>query len=310
MEQRPKYLPFLSGGYSTLPGLNVTAREQNPMDRMIFQIDDAYDHYLQNKQACRNECMDKYYQEARLEDEAVRAVNRYLCSQLLHEYPDTFSMPAAHTLVNSRTGKTIRFSEDWVHCESDEYQSLLDALCCQVQEDLAVFKVNGNEDYLAAVHLCAPNHWSPAEKIGKPFGQIHLPVADMEKTIAHYPRMLQSIVEKGGPFTRFAWGIGTDRRLNHHPIAPPDSDKEVWEGRTISSEKPSFYLRIERQNLVGLPSVQAFLFTIRTYFYEVESLSDLEKEKLREAIAGMSRESLVYKGLTGLVSQLNTLLSC
>jgi hypothetical protein len=106
----------------------------------------------------------------------------------------------------------------------NNYVSLFDALCCQVQEDIAVCQLNRNEDWLAAIHLCAPNHWAPQDKIGKPFNKVHAPVADMEKINASYRKMFDSLVHKG-PFTRFAWGIATDTRLNHHPVAPPGADE-------------------------------------------------------------------------------------
>ncbi|MEH2315065.1 MAG: heme-dependent oxidative N-demethylase subunit alpha family protein [Nostoc sp.] len=37
------------------------------------------------------------------------------------------------------------------------------------------------KNWLSAVHLCYPNHWSAEEKIGKDFATIHALVAGMEK---------------------------------------------------------------------------------------------------------------------------------
>jgi hypothetical protein len=51
----------------------------------------------------------------------------------------------------------------------NEYLSVFDMLCAQLQEDFAICCTNEHEDWLAAIHLCAPNHWAAGDKIGKPF---------------------------------------------------------------------------------------------------------------------------------------------
>ena len=109
--------------------------------------------------------------------------------------------------------------------------------------------------------------------------------------------MLESIIHKG-PFTRFAWGIATDTRWNHHPTAPQGIDADEWYGRKAEGAQSKFYVRSERQNLVGFPGVNAFLFTIRTYFYDIDTLEQHEKFALSEALNSMSEATLAYKGLT------------
>lgn len=114
----------------------------------------------------------------------------------------------------------------------------------------------------------------------------------------HYRKMLESIIRKG-PFTRFAWGVATDNRLNHHPEPPPGINPAEWRGRSVAPGA-GLFIRTEKQNTVGFPSVNAFLFTIRTYFYAVETLSASEKIALHAAVCGMSPEALQYKGMNGL----------
>ena len=290
-----KYLPFMSGVYSTAPGLKLTSKEPLPQDRFIFQIDDSYQTYLQNKQDCRREDIHKYYLESEPLAATMQTVNKYIVANLVEEYPDHF-IQSDTALLNKLTNQTIPISEDWLATHNTDYLSLFDALCNQIQEDVAVFQLTRHADYLAAIHLCAPNHWSPAEKIGKPFDQIHEPVAGMDQTLQHYRKILESIVYKKGPFTRFAWGLGSDERLNHHPQPPPGEDRLKWQGRFLSENTPAC-LRVERQNLVGFPDLNAFLFTIRTYFYAVDSLSTSEQQQLWQAVQSMTPESLKYKGL-------------
>jgi hypothetical protein len=293
-----KYLPFLTGTYTTAPGLTPVAKAEG-RDRYIFQIDETYDHYIANKKSCREENIKKYYFENKLSNETITAVNQYIVRQLLAEYPDYFRFDAKgekFELINYKAGEQIAWKPDWQSIEGKSYLSLFDALCCQVQEDIAIFQLAGDADYLSAIHLCSPNHWAPGEKIGKPFTAIHAPVPAMERTLLHYRKMLEAIVHSLHPATRFAWGIATDTRLNHHPQPPPDVDHLEWKGRK-NSEDTTWYIRSERQNLIGFPDVNAFLFTIRTYFYGINELSATEKEKLFLAIKSMSKETLLYKGL-------------
>ncbi len=303
-----KYLPFLSGIYSTAPGLASTTKATG-RDALIFQIDESYKLYLNNKEDCRNENIFKYYCEERLNPETIRCVNQYLINQFIKEYPDQFEVND-HDLsfLNKLTGERFTWNKDWQTVNTSHYESLYDALCCQVQEDIAVFQLSNEEDWLAAIHLCSPNHWAPEEKIGKPFQAIHAPVPGMEKTLLHYRKMLESVVHAGSPFTRFAWGVATDTRLNHHPIPPPAIDAKDWKGREHDNTG-TWYIRTERQNLIGLGSVNTFLFTIRTYFYSVNELSADEKKMLLIALQSMSAEALQYKGLSESIKLLEEFLA-
>lgn len=295
-----KYLPFLNGNYSTAPGLQITEKAKDPADRLVFQLDDAYFEYLENKKQCRAENLGKYYAEERLPVATAAAVNKCLVAQLTKEYPAIFSLRATQTeyhLINSLTKTEIKWNADWLQTTNSNYQTLFDALCCQMPEDIAICQLTPDADWLAAVHLCAPNHWAVHDKIGKSFNRVHGNIPGMEKTNQHYFRMLELLVQKG-PFTRFAWGLATDKRLNHHPEPPPGADPLQWQGRQIQTDTPQIYLRVERQNTIGLPAVNAFIFTIRTYFYEVSALQQFEKAALWAAVESMSTASLQYKGLS------------
>ena len=99
-------------------------------------------------------------------------------------------------------------------------------------EDVVICQLAPEQDWLAAIHLCAPNHWAAHDKIGKPFNVVHGNIPGMEKINQHYFKMLELLVQKG-PFTRFAWGLATDNRLNHHPEPPLGFDPILWQGRQI-----------------------------------------------------------------------------
>ncbi|HPZ88978.1 MAG TPA: DUF3445 domain-containing protein, partial [Flavihumibacter sp.] len=236
-------------------------------------------------------------------------VNEYILNQIITDHPDKFELSFAGdrtVLLNIHTGEIIIWHTSSMEIIGSQYSTLFDALSSQLQEDLAVVQLAENSDWLAAIHLCAPNHWSPGEKIGQPFDHIHRPVPGMEKTMPHYRKMLESAFNKG-PFTRFAWGISTDNRLNHHPVPPPGQDPDSWRGRSAAASK-RLYVRTEKQNLIGFSAINAFLFTIRTYFYPVDELSNVEKTALWTAVQSMSEEALQYKGMQGVQEKLAELM--
>src|SRR5690606_12959336 len=143
------------------------------------------------------------------------------------------------------------------------YRDLFDALASQVQEDLSVWKRDTTttmpdpqagtgefpREWMAAIHLCYANHWGAEEKIGRTFNHVHKPVAGFQKLAQAAPGLVEMMVSKG-PFVRFAWGVATDRELNHHP-------KNEFQGRQFDPAKPELQLRIERQTLTSFPEVGA-----------------------------------------------------
>ncbi len=306
----PIYLPFTKGVYSTAPALVNLEKAEVPEDRLVFQIDNEYGKYLQNKQLCREENIKKYYCENNLSPETVIRANNYIVEKLITDYPAKYAIEyknGTFRFINRQNNETLTWEADWILVNNSNYRSLFDALCCQVQEDVAICQLQGDKDWLTALHLCSPNHWAAQDKIGQPFDIVHANVPGMEKMMPHYPGMLKSILNKG-PFTRFAWGIATDNRLNHHPTPSPRYNNDLWHGRNFHGIQELF-LRVERQNLIGFPDVEAFMFTIRTYFYNIKSLNKNERDLLIMAIASMSDESLEYKGLTGKIELIREMLS-
>lgn len=190
------YLPFLNGAYSTAPGIKLTANEKSEKDRLIFQIDDNYTQYIENKKQCRNEDINKYYLTHQPVENTIRRVNEYMLHTFVSEHPEVFTLETSRVLLNQITGERIALEQNGLDCKNSCYQSLFDALCTQVQEDVAIVQLVKDEDYLTAIHLSSPNHWSPADKIGRPFDEIHRPVAGMEQTNLHYRKILDTIVQK------------------------------------------------------------------------------------------------------------------
>lgn len=300
MLQKPaQYFPFHTGKYNTQPNLSLLGKGfgNQQSDGLVFQIDENFKTYHQNKLQCRKENLEKYHLVSSLQSNTLTAINQFLIKKLVLEYPHFFHLEN-NQLRCYLTNDILNWDENYQLHHSSIYISLFDALAHQVQEDLAVVQLTSEDDYLMLIHLCAPNYWSPEEKIGKNFASIHYPVAEMKDLNQRYRPMLETIVKKTSTYVRFAWGLTTDKQLNHHPTAPPSISQSDWEGRSFDLENPELFVRIERQTLTGFPKMNAFLFTIRTYFEEVKSLEKSQIIPLKQALFSMSEATLDYKGLT------------
>jgi hypothetical protein len=284
-----RYTPFDSGKYDMSPGLShFQLATDNPHQRLI-QLDHQYPLYRANKQRIRADALTAHWGVSEFLSDTQRQVNQTLIEQLCAAYPQYFCLEAPGRLACLLSGDLLEFSPDYVLQAHPVYSCLFDALAAQIQEDLAVWQLQGERDWLAALHVCAPNGWAPAEKVGLSFDQVHAPVPGMERQRAQVLPLLKGLIQKPA-FCRFIWDLRTCPALNHHPAVasfPP-----------FGLDNPTLYARVERQVLYGLPSCNAVLFMIRTYVYPVQDLTTHNWVGLERALAGMAPELLAYKRLT------------
>lgn len=303
----PRYLPFLNGVYEVAPGLSLLSADRGfgTADAKLWQIDESFDHYHTEKTRARDENIDKYYPPHQLPDHEVLPVIRLIASTLAREYPQYFKLSDNEEVWRLEcllTDEILTFDDAYFDRHNSSllynYKDGLDALCGQIQEDIAIWKSNPHTpEHLALVHLCFPNHWSPADKLGKGFNEVHHPVGDWHQQLEAKAETLVKTMLTKGPFVRFAWGLATDQRLNHHPLAPPHKVSSDWHGRRFERQNPELYVRVERQCLSPLPMHGLSLFSIRTYFYDVKELSASECQALMNSLLTMTPETLAYKGL-------------
>jgi len=312
----PFYFPLLSGRYEVKPGFYKLGYDfgNGRADENLFQVDRQFAEYRSAKQHARDENAAKYICYADYTSEHDRIINQFIIQRLRQDHPDYFRLQSdsnGQRLECRLTGESLLFTTDgdFLDCYSSTaagshpYSNGFDALAMQVQEDLALVTINATENSLAAVHLCLPNHWDPREKVGTDFIQVHQPVPGMEKINQSSGKLLNSCLHQG-PFVRFAWGLSSDTRLNHHPEPPPNTDPVEWQGRRFDRNHPSAWLRVERQTLTGLPEINGILFTIHTYHYALSELTQEHRNAIARAIRSMSTPSLAYKGLNEDVAEL------
>jgi len=303
------YFPLHKGLYQVTPGLHSLGTDfgNGHNDSLIFQLDANFLRYRTEKITARKEKLEKYYCTEALAPAKKSYIAQFFANRLCQEHPAAFRCQLRdnhHYLLCQITGDTLIFDQDFMLLKSQSdgngYVDCLDALAMQVQEDIALVEITDNrQDRITALHLCFPNHWSAEDKIGQSFLDSHAPVPGMAKINQHAVQLLDSLLNRG-PFVRFAWGLATDNRLNHHPVAPDNAITEQWHGRRFDPANPELYLRVERQVIQGFPVINTLLFTIRTYLYDVAILKTVpeKRQALQSALQSMSAATLHYKGLS------------
>ena len=299
------YFPPRGGRYEVAPGLLRFGKElgNGPADAQVFQIDSDFDAYRREKLATRREGVARYFCTSDFSAEAEAAVTAFAAQRLASEHPRWFALRGPDgrnliTLTCALTREVLTFDARMGLVASEgttpadpPYASALDALACQVQEDIAVVSGKGGRHWLSAAHVCFPNGWSPREKIGRDFAGLHEPVAGMEAMNRRGGEFANVMFGATDGLVRFAWGIAFDDELNHHPDAPRVA---------FRSGSPQAFLRVERQTVWGLPHTGASLFTIRTYLYDCRTLcrDPAARAQLVSAVASMTSESAAYKNLS------------
>lgn len=263
------YRPWSSGRFTVGVGLRSVSGAP------VFLLDSQFDHYRQNKARVRTENLEKYYpQNVGLTESELAATVSHLS-----RIADSEGIAPA-TRLPGEPG----------------FRDGFDEFCCRVQEDISIWKQDQGREWLAAIHLAAPNHWSPAEKIGRSFVDSHLPVPKIAPIAMIAGKLFQQGLERGVQ-ERLAWGVATDNRLNHHPLPPNGVPLSDWHGRSFDPTSPKLFARVERQTLFPVPGHQLLVFTIRTFFVDVATLPAEEKLLIDACIGSMSEDILRYKGL-------------
>lgn len=133
-----------------------------------------------------------------------------------------------------------------------------------LQNDLCLMQRDGQGDYLlTAAILCFPAGWRLDEKLGRPMGRIHLPVAKYSEDVARRVDRLMAAIRPDTPL----WRMNAHR--SRAPLFNPLSEampKDMDEG-----EMP--WVRAERQCLLRLPQSGAVVFSIHTYVVRLQDLS-------------------------------------
>ncbi len=259
------HTPWVRGVYEVAPNLRPLGEEP------AFEFDTLWPRIRANKETGTSGRVLRH----NLDTATAKAVVRELASRAAREWPDFFTL-----------GETLEchLSGEKVPLDADGLQALAMNLPC----DLALVRRKDKQDWTAYLHVCAPSHWRPEEKIGQPFVATHASVPHFEKVNRAAPGLVDAMVARG-PWVRFVWGVESDDDLDHHPDRAP--------GRTFA-ERP-FVVRVERQVLIPIPEREASIFLIGVAFVQKETVLAHESlwRPLRAALEGMSPQARDYKGV-------------
>ena len=232
----------------------------------------------------------------------ARAALDALCAQAALEHPDAFawdgaSRAEARQLGWAVHGESVRGdgAADLGACLSALAPAwrLPGLLCLAFAEDFAV--IDGATTCIPWIAVCLPSHWAPADKVGRPFAQVHAPVADNAVLIAASDHLAR-LVTGSERWERFVWTVTPTAALQMHPKHtepapwPPDADADRLAAQA--------FFRTERQTFIPVAGTQA-VFTIHVESRPLADAVDApaRARRLHDALASMSPGVLAYRGL-------------
>ena len=288
------YFPFHEDVYKPTMGVQAL------LDNSLVEVDTtSYREELALKNALLTEEYEQYFQ-AQLDTEPMQwETIALLLPYMVRLYPQHFALYIAgdrwawHNLILDEE-TTFVFGES-----SSLPLPPLDWLGRQVQEDLLLLDGSGTEGMpLVAGHLCFPNAWCLADKMGKSFLAIHQPVPLFAQHLGRSTSLLLARLKVGRPVWRVNWSIKGTNRLNHMPryFFEEEAAAQTF---TVKNIGERCYLRLERQTLSRLPLTQGILFTIRTYQAPLATLSDNAEHVRRIAgvVQTLPQEVAQYKSI-------------
>jgi dimethylamine monooxygenase subunit A len=250
------------------------------------------------------------------------------CWLLAKDHPDAFTwdgerLTAAHVGVSWSHQHGVQVHAGGAFGLGDEIPRCLKALdptwqragllSLSIAEDLAI--VDGTTGKVPWMCVALPSRWSPREKVGGHFAEIHQAVAD-NKVLMAAAEHLMRLVCKPDALRRYVWSVTDHPRLNAHPIA---TGHAPWlaaafqtqrtgtyaatptqaHGEPRSQEGPAAWFRHERQTFMPVPAIGQAVFAIRVDVQPMHRVvrNAWHARRLHDAIASMGEDVLRYRRL-------------
>lgn len=147
------------------------------------------------------------------------------------------------------------------------------------QEDFCLLdKAAGEAEHrLVGAILCLPSNWTLAQKIGRPLGRIHAPVAEYDDDIARRVQRMFDMIRPGAPVMRGNVLVYSEGDLFNPRAEFARHRPAAGTGR---------FVRVERQTILRLPETRAVAFSIHTYMVALASLTPEQRAGLAAARPG------------------------
>lgn len=279
--QMPIYLPFMTTSNHLSMGLKALSLPD------WLDIDDMFAAQLAEKSRLLGDRHADVWASLPDTQSAQQEVLDLVSQHLLQYFPDLYH-PLEDGLYNRVTRQQFSFS-DFAHAPLDLAGRL-------VQEDLCLL-LPGAEGYiLSAASVCFPLRWCLRDKVGQPVDHIHQRVPGYAQTLANPVNKVFDRMRQEFPGVRFNWS------LVDSPELFLDQNKHVTDFNpaiTDNNAGHSLWLRVERQTLRRLPMSNGILFTIRTYIYPLEHITQVANvaAQLAQAVIALHPDMQVYKNL-------------
>jgi len=298
-----RYFPITGDRYSTRAGLSRFGTDfgNDIKDKQLFQFDNTFEDYRNNKLSIRKQSIDNYVCTDTAEPAVLRESAKWLLQHLCREHDDKFSLQTSENGMRLNchlTNEELLINDNFDLSKQNKitYKNLFDALALQVHEDICLMQKTDSTSQLIAAHLCAANHWSARDKLHMDMQHLHQHVPGFTEENQEPDRLLHSISNKGIPYVRFAWGFSEHAILNQHPTL-----------QTTPQSSNHLFMRIERQVIWPIANTDTVLFTIRTYFRDCTELVPEQRSSIVRAVNSMSEKTLRYKKIdkAGVLNKLN-----
>jgi hypothetical protein len=219
-----------------------------------------------------------------------------LCAQAAHDHPLAFTIDGEGAHIAHHLGWSLHGDEPAGDGPAEigaclralpsawRLPALLSLACA---EDFAV--IDGATGRIPWLAVCLPSHWSPQDKVGRHFAEVHAPVAD-NQTLVTASDHLARLVTGTDRWERFVWTVTPRGTLDNHPARC---------GATVWDDASRAWFRTEHQTFIPMPGARQAVFTIHV---EVQPLDQAIKtgaqaRQLHDAIASMSPAVLAYRSL-------------
>ena len=278
------YLPFVKSSDRLAMGLKPL-----PIQDWI-EIDDAFTAELALKSALLAHCYQDIFVALSHTQAAQQEALQLISDHLLQHFPLIYQ---AQNKGTSRGIYNLKTEQSWNL--ADFAQAPLDLAARLVQEDLCLM-LPGEGYRLAAASVCFPLRWSLKEKLGQPLSQIHQRVPDYPQQLTRHVDNMFDRLKENSPALRFNWSLVDSPELH---LA---QDKQITQLNPVvnaDNAGASLWLRVERQTLRRLPVSRGILFTIRTFVYSLEKVTERPTvaAELAQAVQRLKPEMQIYKNL-------------
>ncbi len=165
----------------------------------------------------------------------------------------------------------------------------LASLAESVAEDLCILTPHGGSYLFTAGVLCFPNRWRLTDKIGKTLIETHAPVPEYAEAVGATVDRFLARLRPLRLYMRENWGLASTPELHlPTPVAPVNP-----------ATNTDFYLRIETQGFLKLPTTLAVVFSIRTTVTRWAEVAHERRSAILSAIGKLSTPWMDYKSIKG-----------